>query len=125
LSTIHSAKGQEWDAVFILNVADGCIPSDMAAGSAEQIEEERRVLGVAMTRAKFHLHLIQPLRFFRSRQHRYGDSYVFAPRSRFIPDNILDRFECQTWPVDFVEGAKARGASAHADVAARMREMWR
>jgi DNA helicase II / ATP-dependent DNA helicase PcrA len=125
LSTIHSAKGQEWDAVFILNVADGCIPSDMAAGSAEQIEEERRVLGVAMTRAKFHLHLIQPLRFFRSRQHRYGDSYVFAPRSRFIPDNILDRFECRTWPVDFVEDAKACGASAHADVAARMREMWR
>jgi DNA helicase-2/ATP-dependent DNA helicase PcrA len=125
LSTIHSAKGQEWDAVFILNVADGCIPSDMSAGSAEQIEEERRVLGVAMTRAKFHLHLIQPLRFFRSRQHRYGDSYVFAPRSRFIPDNILDRFECRTWPVDFVEDAKACGASAHADVAARMREMWR
>jgi UvrD-like helicase C-terminal domain len=125
LSTIHSAKGQEWDAVFILNVADGCIPSDMAAGSAEQIEEERRVLGVAMTRAKFHLHLIQPLRFFRSRQHRYGDSYVFAPRSRFIPDNILDRFECRTWPVDFVEDAKACGASAHADVAARMREIWR
>jgi DNA helicase II / ATP-dependent DNA helicase PcrA len=49
--------------VYILNVADGCIPSDMAAGSAEQIEEERRVLGVAMTHAKFYLHLIQPLRF--------------------------------------------------------------
>src|SRR6202042_3750878 len=64
LSTIHSAKGQEWDAVFILNLVDGCIPSDMATGSPEQIEEERRVLGVAMTRAKLHLHLIQPLRFF-------------------------------------------------------------
>jgi ATP-dependent DNA helicase UvrD/PcrA len=99
-------------------------PSDMAAGSAEQIEEERRVLGVAMTQAKFHLHLIQPLRFFRSQQHRYGDSYVFAPRSRFIPVNILDRFECRVWPVDIVEGAKARGASARANVAARMREMW-
>ena len=72
LSTIHSAKGQEWDAVFILNVTDGCIPSDMATGSSEQIEEERRILGVAMTRAKLHLHLIQPLRFFRSQQHRYG-----------------------------------------------------
>src|ERR1700730_2222809 len=81
LSTIHSAKGQEWDAVFILNVTDGCIPSDMATGSSEQIEEERRVLGVAMTRAKLNLHLIQPLRFFRSQQRRYGDCYVFAPRS--------------------------------------------
>src|SRR5262245_22267795 len=76
LSTIHSAKGQEWDVVYILNVADGCIPSDMATNSAEQIEEERRVLGVAMTRAKFHLRLIQPLRFFCSQQHTYGVFYV-------------------------------------------------
>jgi superfamily I DNA/RNA helicase len=50
LSTIHSAKGQEWDAVFVLNVTDGCIPSDMAVGDHEQIEEERRLLYVAMTR---------------------------------------------------------------------------
>jgi superfamily I DNA/RNA helicase len=52
LSTIHSAKGQEWDAVFVLNVVDGCIPSDMATGTPEEIEEERRLLYVAMTRAK-------------------------------------------------------------------------
>ena len=125
LSTIHSAKGQEWDAVFILNVADGCIPSDMAAGSPEQIEEERRILGVAMTRAKLHLHLIQPLRFFRSQQHRYGDSYVFAPRSRFIPDAILDLFECRGWPVGALNGRKAAEACVRGDVAATMREMWR
>ena len=125
LSTIHSAKGQEWDAVFILNVADGCIPSDMAAGSPEQIEEERRILGVAMTRAKLHLHLIQPLRFFRSQQHRYGDSYVFAPRSRFIPDAILDLFECRGWPVGALNGPKAAEACVRGDVAATMREMWR
>jgi DNA helicase II / ATP-dependent DNA helicase PcrA len=124
LSTIHSAKGQEWDAVFILNVADGCIPSDMAAGSPEQIEEERRVLGVAMTRAKLHLHLIQPLRFFRSQQHRYGDSYVFSPRSRFIPDSILNLFECRAWPVETGEGARTPVAPTNADIAARMREMW-
>jgi DNA helicase II / ATP-dependent DNA helicase PcrA len=55
LSTIHSAKGQEWDAVFVLNVIDGCIPSDMAVGSEEQIEEERRLLYVGMTRARLHL----------------------------------------------------------------------
>ena len=110
--------------VYILNVADGCIPSDMATNSAEQIEEERRVLGVAMTRAKFHLRLIQPLRFFRSQQHRYGGSYVFAPRSRFIPDGILDLFECQAWPQEPVDGAKAARASLSADVAARMRGMW-
>ena len=125
LSTIHSAKGQEWDVVFILNVADGCIPSDMATGGPEQIEEERRVLGVAMTRAKLHLHLIQPLRFFRSQQHRYGDSYMFAPRSRFIPDAILDLFECRAWPAEVADDMSAPGGRPRADVAARMRDMWR
>jgi DNA helicase II / ATP-dependent DNA helicase PcrA len=48
LSTIHSAKGQEWDVVFVLNLVDGCILSDMATGKPEQIDEERRLLYVAM-----------------------------------------------------------------------------
>ena len=52
LSTIHSAKGQEWKSVFVLNVVDGCIPSDLSAGTTAEIEEERRLLYVAMTRAK-------------------------------------------------------------------------
>ena len=85
LSTIHSAKGQEWDAVFVLNVIDGCIPSDMAVGSREQIEEERRLLYVAMTRARQHLHLVQPMRFFRSHQHRHGDGHVLAMRTASSP----------------------------------------
>jgi hypothetical protein len=93
LSTIHSAKGQEWDAVFVLNVVDGCIPSDMATGTPEEIEEERRLLYVAMTRAKSTLHLIRPLRFFVRQQHRHGDRHVIAPLTRFIPETILDRFE--------------------------------
>jgi DNA helicase-2/ATP-dependent DNA helicase PcrA len=125
LSTIHSAKGQEWDAVFILNVVDGCIPSDLATGHPQQIEEERRVLGVAMTRAKLHLHMIQPLRFFRTQQHRYGDSYLFAPRSRFIPDAILDRFERRAWPTETADETSASESALRADIAARMREMWR
>ena len=58
LSTIHSAKGQEWRSVFVLNCVDGCIPSDLATGSSEEIEEERRLLYVAMTRAKDELALI-------------------------------------------------------------------
>jgi DNA helicase II / ATP-dependent DNA helicase PcrA len=125
LTTIHSAKGQEWDAVFILNVSDGCIPSDMATRSPEQIEEERRVLGVAMTRAKHHLHLIQPLRFFRSQQHRFGDHYVFAPRSRFIPDSILEFFDRRTWPGGVVENLQPITSSVRVDVAALMRNIWR
>ncbi len=96
LSTIHSAKGQEWDVVYVLNAADGCIPSDMATGSPEQVEEERRLLYVAMTRARDYLHIIHPLRFFRLQQHRYGDDHLYSPRSRFIPDTILDCFERRT-----------------------------
>src|SRR5262249_23279688 len=64
LSTIHSAKGQEWKSVFVLNVVDGCIPSDLGTGASEEIEEERRLLYVAMTRAKDDLHLVVPHRFF-------------------------------------------------------------
>ena len=60
LSTIHSAKGQEWVAVFLLNTVDGCLPSDLATGSTPEIEEERRLLYVAMTRAKDQLHLMVP-----------------------------------------------------------------
>ena len=66
LSTIHSAKGQEWKAVYVLNVVDGCIPSDMSTGTAEEIEEERRLLYVAMTRARERLQLVVPQRFYAS-----------------------------------------------------------
>src|SRR5689334_8000106 len=66
LSTIHSAKGQEWRSVFVLNCVDGCIPSDLATGAEH--EEERRLLYVAMTRAKDHLHLVVPQRFFVHQQ---------------------------------------------------------
>jgi DNA helicase-2/ATP-dependent DNA helicase PcrA len=126
LSTIHSAKGQEWDAVFVLNVVDGCIPSDMATGTPEEIEEERRLLYVAMTRAKNSLYLVRPLRYFVRQQHRHGDRHVIAPLTRFIPDAILDRFERLTVhdPAHSTgDGPSARG-SATIDVAARLRAMW-
>jgi len=67
LSTIHSAKGQEWKSVYVLNVVDGCMPSDLGAGTSAEIEEERRLLYVAMTRARDDLHLIVPQRFFYPR----------------------------------------------------------
>ena len=85
LSTIHSAKGQEWRSVFVLNCVDGCIPSDLATGSSEEIEEERRLLYVAMTRAKDELALIVPQRFYVHGQPKYGDRAVFASRTRFCP----------------------------------------
>jgi ATP-dependent exoDNAse (exonuclease V) beta subunit len=82
LSTIHSAKGQEWRIVRILNVVDGCIPSDMATRTPEEIEEERRLLYVAMTRAKDELDLIVPQRFYTYQQSKTGDRHVYACRSR-------------------------------------------
>jgi DNA helicase-2/ATP-dependent DNA helicase PcrA len=114
LSTIHSAKGQEWDVVYVLNVVDGCIPSDMATATPEEIEEERRLLYVAMTRARDFLYLVQPHRF-HARGRPNGDAHVYAPRSRFLPESLLALFER---PV-------ARGEEvARVDVRARLREMW-
>ncbi len=85
LSTIHSAKGQEWKSVFLLNTVDGCLPSDLATGTPAELEEERRLLYVAMTRARDDLHLVVPQRFFTHSQAHLGDRHVYASRTRFIP----------------------------------------
>ena len=126
LSTIHSAKGQEWRAVFLLNVVDGCIPSDLATGTTEEIEEERRLLYVAMTRAKDDLVLMQPIRFYVRGQNPGGDKHVYAPRSRFILEQDLDAFE-MVGAVD----ARSPGADplcaplpAAIDLKQSMRRMW-
>jgi DNA helicase-2/ATP-dependent DNA helicase PcrA len=126
LSTIHSAKGQEWKSVFVLNVVDGCIPSDMATGNADDIEEERRLLYVAMTRAKDHLALIVPHRFYVHGQARGGDKHLYAMRSRFIPAAIAREFEVCAWPAVSRSAATfAAKATVSVDIAARMRGMWR
>jgi DNA helicase-2/ATP-dependent DNA helicase PcrA len=125
LSTIHSAKGQEWDTVFVLNAVDGCIPSDLATGHPSEIEEERRLLYVAMTRAKSSLTLIHPLRFFIRQQSRFGDRHLFAPRTRFIPDSILDKFDRFVPPERVADaGLSPRPAGSRVDVAARLRATW-
>jgi DNA helicase-2/ATP-dependent DNA helicase PcrA len=126
LSTIHSAKGQEWKSVFVLNVVDGCMPSDLGAGTSAEIEEERRLLYVAMTRARDDLHLVVPQRFFTHGQHAKGDRHVYASRTRFIPASLLGLFEQTVWP-PAVANAAARVASQspRIDVGARMRGMWR
>jgi DNA helicase-2/ATP-dependent DNA helicase PcrA len=126
LSTIHSAKGQEWKSVFVLNVVDGCIPSDLGTGTSAEIEEERRLLYVAMTRAKDDLHLVVPQRFFTHGQNAQGDRHVYASRTRFIPDGLLGLFERTAWPI-MVSGSdsvRARREGAQIDIRARMRGMW-
>jgi DNA helicase II / ATP-dependent DNA helicase PcrA len=127
LSTIHSAKGQEWRIVRILNVVDGCIPSDRATGTSEEIEEERRLLYVAMTRAKDELDLIVPHRFFTHQQAKLGDRHVYATRSRFIPDSILGSFATRNWrdQTDSQIEVAGRKPRSSVDVAASLVRMWR
>jgi DNA helicase-2/ATP-dependent DNA helicase PcrA len=126
LSTIHSAKGQEWKSVFVLNVVDGCIPSDLGTGTTAEIEEERRLLYVAMTRAKDDLHLMLPQRFFAHGQANNGDRHVYAARTRFIPHAILKHFETAAWPPAMTEvNARGRAPGVRINVGAKMREMWR
>jgi DNA helicase II / ATP-dependent DNA helicase PcrA len=125
LSTIHSAKGQEWRSVFVLNCVDGCIPTDLATGSSEEIEEERRLLYVAMTRARDELTLIVPQRFYVHGQPKYGDRSVFASRTRFLPPPLLKCFDRQTWPEAVREPSRPVAGSASVDLKARMRAMWR
>ena len=125
LSTVHSAKGQEWDSVFILNVTDGMFPSEFAAGDASSIEEERRLLYVAMTRAKQTLSLLAPLRFHVTQQRRNGDKHVFGARSRFVTDGLLETMQplCHGRR-DFQVTRLRPKTNRRIDVAARLREMW-
>lgn len=126
LSTIHSAKGQEWNSVYLLNTVDGCLPSDLSTGSTPEIEEERRLLYVAMTRARDQLHLMVPQRFFTHGQHSSGDRHVYAQRTRFIPNSMLKHFDNRSWPLR--SAAAKPGAPtqrAPIDIGARMRGMWK
>ena len=126
LSTIHSAKGQEWPAVFLLNAVDGCLPSDLATGSSAEIDEERRLLYVAMTRAKSSLTIVTPHRFYVHQQVASGDRHVYASRTRFIPPRLLNLFSQTVWPPAAAPTDQGRLALAAVklDIAAKMRGMW-
>jgi DNA helicase-2/ATP-dependent DNA helicase PcrA len=126
LSTIHSSKGQEWKSVHVLNVVDGCIPSDMSTGSMEDIEEERRLLYVAMTRAKEHLHLVVPNRFFIKQQAQMGDRHVYAQRTRFISPAMLKHYEECVWiSADQQRSKKPMPDSVRMMVRDRARNAWK
>jgi DNA helicase-2/ATP-dependent DNA helicase PcrA len=98
--------------------------ADTGVGSSEELEEERRLLYVAMTRSRDHLHLVHPQRFFRQQQARRGDGHVYAQLTRFIPDDILDRFERRAHAQPRRAADRTVAAPAHIDVAARARAMW-
>jgi ATP-dependent DNA helicase UvrD/PcrA len=109
----------------VLHVSDGTFPNEFATGKAELIEEERRLLYVAMTRAKDDLHLIAPLKYYVTQQTRHGDGHVYGTRSRFLTAAVMKTLQPVTWP--------ATAGSAHepapsqlprVDIAARLRKQW-
>jgi DNA helicase-2/ATP-dependent DNA helicase PcrA len=126
LSTIHSAKGGEWDLVHVIHAADGMIPSDMATGDPQQLEEERRLFYVALTRARDTLIVTFPLRYHRSNRGR-EDRHWYAQLTRFLPEEVRLRFQLAT---TFAEhggedqaGPRAATGGA-ADVDATLAGLW-
>ncbi|HUG99415.1 MAG TPA: ATP-dependent helicase [Gammaproteobacteria bacterium] len=124
LSTIHSAKGQEWDSVYVLNVADGNFPSEFSTGKPALIEEERRLLYVAMTRARSALHLVAPLKYWVPQQPRHGDRHVYGARSRFIDEAMLASMEQRFHGAADAHARSVTRPAEVIDVASRMRSMW-
>ena len=125
LSTIHSAKGQEWHAVSVLKVVDGCMPSDMATGSAAEIEEERRLLYVAMTRARDHLNLMLPQRFHVTQQRHHGDRHLYGNLTRFITPEVAQCFDVVGPTAPPQDDGDSVGGGVVLDMAARVMQRWR
>jgi DNA helicase-2/ATP-dependent DNA helicase PcrA len=125
LSTVHSAKGMEWDTVYLLNVVDGSFPNEFAT-RPEQIDEERRLLYVAMTRARNELQLIQPLKFPLTQQSPRGDAHVYGGRSRFVSDKLLKCFEPGAYSGSRAGDAKLSRAEEpiSIDATGKLRDMW-
>jgi DNA helicase-2/ATP-dependent DNA helicase PcrA len=128
LSTIHSAKGLEWDVVHVIHASDGMIPSDMATGSADGVEEERRLLYVALTRSREMLYVYFPLRYYHRRRGT-EDGHAYAQLSRFLPPAIQDLFDRRFAGPDPREASVPQGAAAGAPggrqrVEALLEELW-
>ena len=125
LSTVHSAKGQEWEAVYVLNVSDGNFPNEFATGKPEMIEEERRLLYVAMTRAKQSLSLVAPLKYHVTQQRRDGDKHVYGARSRFMTDAVLGTMHKSFHGRSESDASRLMPRTdKQIDVAAKVRGMW-
>ena len=90
LSTAHSAKGKEWDAVFVIWAVDGYFPLARAAADDEQLEEERRLMYVAMTRARNELVVSYPLNVYSTRR---GADYSMDQLSRFIDPGVRAKMQ--------------------------------
>jgi DNA helicase-2/ATP-dependent DNA helicase PcrA len=124
LSTMHSAKGLEWDAVFVIHAADGNIPSDMATGSVAEIEEERRLFYVACTRAKDWLYVCFPLRYYTS-PWNHTDAHGYAQLTRFVAEGCRDVFRDEAGGTRSAEyDQPADPVASGASIRERLRSMW-
>src|SRR5581483_3177091 len=90
ISTVHSAKGKEWDAVFVIWAVDGWFPSSRSLDDEDQLEEERRLMYVAMTRARNHLAVTYPLNVYATRR---GQDYSIDQLSRFIDRGVREKMQ--------------------------------
>jgi DNA helicase II / ATP-dependent DNA helicase PcrA len=126
LSTLHSAKGQEWNAVHILNVIDGCMPADIATGSQDEIEEERRLLYVGMTRARDSLSLWAPQRMHVTQQRAFGHQHLYTLASRFVNDAVMAQMDVVAPPLRdvAVTATESSGAGPVMDLRGLMQKAW-
>lgn len=122
LSTIHSAKGCEWDVVFLIHAADGFLPSDMAAGSQEELDEELRLTYVALTRAKDSLYITWPFRYYH-KWYALSNSHSYAQLCRFLTPHVLETMDEESL-LHPEAGDSGHAIDVDADVAERIRRMW-
>ena len=118
LSTAHSAKGREWDAVFLLWAVDGWFPMARALHDDTEIEEERRLMYVAMTRARHHLAVIHPLAGYSS---RVSADYAIHQLSRFIDAGVREKMQRMHVVTDAVAPAEPDVAPTTLDLRALLR----
>jgi ATP-dependent DNA helicase UvrD/PcrA len=123
LSTIHSAKGLEWDTVHVIHATDGCIPSDMATGDDDELEEERRLLYVALTRARDELTVTYPQRYYK-RQKPRDDVHMYAVVSRFLDQpSVMAHLDVREPTID-IRDDHAESVTGSADVDAYLADLF-
>ena len=125
LSTIHSAKGLEFDAVYVIHAADGNIPSDLAVGRREELDEELRLFYVALSRARDHLTVTFPLRWYE-RPAGGGGRHSYAQLTRFLPPEVRAAFDERSPAPASVDPAPLplEGSNASASVRRRLQELF-
>jgi DNA helicase-2/ATP-dependent DNA helicase PcrA len=126
LSTIHSAKGLEWDVVYVMHASDGCIPSDLATKSPEEIDEERRLFYVALTRAKDWLYVMHPLRYFFASRGPATDRYGYAQLTRFMTPSVeafFQRCAAEQLAVN-ADNVEQAGPEVRPDIRRQTRAIW-